>query len=219
MGSAYSGRVRIVIFAGYARPFIFIMSSIKSRYARIEISLGKAETEKELHLTGDYFSIISITGEGTCKIKLDHRHSQSINLREIKGITGPFEKIYFTTDGGGGIVSLYIGTGMAVHVLANPQELWSGGSTSTQISSSTTAVQSLASAPLRLHDVTILNSNGIYACYVGPYNVDVATFKAHAYVLLPHNTLRFSEVDMYSLGCISYDGSNNVILNIIGTYG
>ena len=195
------------------------MSSIKSRYARIEIPLDKAETGKELHLTGDYLSIISITGIGTCEIKLDHRHSQSINLREIKGITGAFEKIYFTTDGGGGMVSLYIGTGMAVHVLANPQELWSGGTAGTQVSTQTAVVQPLATDPIRLTNVSIQNSNGIYACYVGPYNVDVATFKAYAYVLLPHQSLHFRMIEMTALGCISYDGSNNVILDIIGTYG
>ena len=194
------------------------MSSIKGRYARIEIPLNVAETGKELFLTGDYLSIISITGEGTCEVKLDHRHSQTIDLREISGITGPFGRVYLTTDGAGGLCSLYIGTGMAVQIAPDPQKLWNGGTTSTHVTTTVDAVQSLASEPYKLRDVTILNSNGIYACYVGPYNNNLAIFKAYAYTLLPHKTLKFATVDMYSLGAVSYDGVNNAILNVIGTY-
>jgi hypothetical protein len=194
------------------------MSSIKARYARIEIPLNKAETGKELHLSGDYLSVVSITGAGSCNIKLDHRHSQIINLREISGISGAFERIYLTTDGEGGTVTIYIGAGMAVHVMPDPQKLKSGGTTSTQITTSNSAVQTLASEPYYLRDVTIQNSNGIYSCYVGPYNPTPATFRAYAYVLLPHKTVHFTFVDMYSLGIISYDGVNNIIINVIGTY-
>jgi hypothetical protein len=195
------------------------MSSIKGRYARIEIPLDKVENDKELHLAGDYFSILSITGEGSCEIKLDHRHSRSIDLREISGITGLYERIYFTTDGGGGICTIFVGNGMAIQVLPDPQKLWRGEPISTQFTTSALTVLPLASAQLRLRSVTILNSNGIYACYVGPYNVDLATFKAHAYVLLPHKILKFAVLEMYSTACVAYDGVNNVILDIIGTYG
>jgi hypothetical protein len=194
------------------------MPSIKGRYARIEISLNKAETAKELFLTGDYLSVVSITGNGSCDIKLDHRHSQSIDLREISGISGIFERIYLTTDGGGGTVILYIGNGMAVHVLADPQKLKSGGSTGTQVTTLNDTVIGLANELYNLRDVTILNSNGIYSCYVGPYNYTPAIFRAYAYVLLPHKTLHFTFIDMYTLGVISYDGVNNVIVDIIGTY-
>lgn len=194
------------------------MPSIKARYARIEIALDKAETGKELYLSGDYLSVVSITGDGSCIIKLDHRHSQNINLREISGISGAFERIYLTTDGEGGTATIYIGAGMAVHVTPDPQKLKSGGTASTQVTTSNSAVQTLASAPFNLRDVTIQNSNGKYSCYVGPYNPTPATFKAHAYVLLPHETLHFSFVDMYSLAIISYDGVNNVIVDVIGTY-
>jgi hypothetical protein len=194
------------------------MTSVKGRYARIEISLDKAEVGKELHIVGDYLSIISITGEGTCEIKLDHRHSQSINFREISGFTGLFERLYFTTDGAGGTCTLFVGTGMAIQVLPDPEKLWAGGTTSTQVTTTTTDVQGLASSLLKLEDVTILNSNGKYACYVGPYNPNLAIFKAFAYVLLPHKTIPFKKVDMYTLGIASYDGVNNVIVDIIGRY-
>jgi hypothetical protein len=194
------------------------MPSIKARYARIEIPLNKAETGKELYLSGDYLSVVSITGDGTCIIKLDHRHSQNIDLREISGISGVFERIYLTTDGKGGTVILYIGAGMAVHVMPDPQKLKSGGTVSTQVTTSNSAVQSLANELFNLRDVTIQNSNGKYACYVGPYNPTPATFRAYAYVLLPHKTLHFTFIDMYTLGIISYDGVNNVIVNVIGTY-
>jgi hypothetical protein len=194
------------------------MSSIKGRYARIEIPLDVAENGKELFITGDYLSIISITGEGTCEVKLDHRHSQTINLREISGFSGLFDRLYLTTDGGGGICSIFVGTGMAIQVMPDPEKLWAGGSASTQVATTTTDVQSLASTSVKLEDVTILNSNGIYACYVGPYVSVLATFKAYAYVLLPHKTLKFSKMDMYTLGIASYDAVNNVIVDIIGRY-
>ena len=194
------------------------MSSIKARYARIEIPLNKAEAGKELHLTGDYLSVVSITGEGTCNIKLDHRHSQSIDLREISGISGVFERIYLTTDGEGGTVTIYIGTGMAIHVAADPQKLKSGGTVNTQVTTTNDVVTCLANELYNLRDVTILNSNGTYSCYVGAYNPTPATFRSYAYVLLPHKTIHFTFKDMYTLGVISYDTVNNVIIDIIGTY-
>ena len=194
------------------------MSSIKTRYARIEISLEKAETGKELFLSGDYLSVVSITGTGTCKIKLDHRHSQFIDLREISSIQGLFERIYLTTDGKGGLVTLYIGTGMAVNVQPDPQKLRSGGTVSTQVLTTNDSVTCLANNLYNLRDVTIQNSNGIYPCYIGPYNSVPATFRAFAYVLLPHKTLQFGFKDMNTLGIISYDGVNNVMVNIIGSY-
>ena len=194
------------------------MTSIKGRYARIEIPLDKAETRKELFLSGDYLNIISITGEGTCEIKLDHRHSQTLDLREISKITGYFERVYLTTDGKGGICTLYIGTGIAINVISNPQKLWSGGSISTQITT-TDAVQSLASAPLRLYDVTILNEGLTgFPVYVGPYNSDLAIFRAHAYMILAEKTLKFTKKDMYSLATASYDAVNHETIYIIGTY-
>ena len=194
------------------------MSSIKGRYARIEISLDKVETDKELFLTGDYLSLISITGDASCEIKIDHRHSQSIDLREITQISGLFERIFLTTNGGGGTCIFFVGTGMSIHVTPDPQKLRNGGIASAQITCTTDTVEALASNPYILNNITILNSNGVYTCYVGPYNSNPATFKAHAYTLLPHKTLHFPIADMYALAVISYDGVNNVALNIIGTY-
>ena len=195
------------------------MTSIKGRYARIEIPLDKVENDKELHITGDYLTILSVTGEGTCKIKLDHRHSRIIDLREITDIEGLYERIYFTTDGAGGTCTMFVGDGLAIHVTPDPQKLWRGEPTSTHVTTTALTVQPLANYQLRLRSVNIFNSNGIYSCYVGPFNADLTTFKAYAYVLLPHKALKFDTLEMYSMGCVSYDGSNNVILDIIGTYG
>jgi len=194
------------------------MASIKGRYSRIEVPLGKEEQDKELFLTGDYISIISITGDATCEIKLDHRNSQTINLREITDITGSFERVYFTTNGWGGTCTFYVGTGLAVHVSPDPQKKRNAGIASTQITTSNTIVQQLANDSYILNNITILNTNGIYPCYVGPYNADASTFRAHAYILLPHETLEFALADMAALATISYDGVNNVKLAIIGTY-
>ena len=79
------------------------------RYARIELSLDVAKTDELVDIFGDYIGVVSITGDGTCKVRLDHRHAQQIDLREIQEISSPFGKVYFETDGAGGMLSLYIG--------------------------------------------------------------------------------------------------------------
>ena len=194
------------------------MSSVKGRYARIEIPLNIAETGKELHITGDYLGVISITGDGSCDIKLDHRHSQAIDLREITGFSGFFERLYLTTDGEGGICSIYVGTGMAVHIAPDITNLWAGSSASTQITTLNDVVEAFASESFQLHDVSIVNTNSLYACYVGSYNSIPATFRTYAYTLLPHKILQFGIMDMYALGLISYDGVHNVKVDVLGTY-
>ena len=194
------------------------MPSVKGRYARIEIPLNIAESGKELHITGDYLGIISITGEGSCEIKLDHRHSQAINLREISGLEGFFERVYLTTDGGGGICSIYVGTGMAVHIAPDATSLRGGSSACTQITTIDDVVQDFADEPFKLYDVSIVNTNSLYACYIGSYNPDPAIFRTYAYTLLPHKAIQFGIMDMYAIGVISYDGVHNVTVGVLGSY-
>ena len=79
------------------------------RYARIQVDLATAQTDRLLDLSGDYIGVVKITGDGTCKVRLDHRHAQQINLREVVEVSSPFGKIYFETDGAGGTLTLYIG--------------------------------------------------------------------------------------------------------------
>ena len=194
------------------------MASIKGRYARIVLPLDVAETDKELHLTGDYISIVSFLGSGSCKIRLDHRHSQEIDLREISAISGSFEKVYLTTDGEGGTCTLFVGNGLAIHIAADPANLWNGTAAGTQATTLTNDVGGLSSQPFKLKNLSILNMNGVYACYVGTYVSDVDLFRNTAYLLLPHKTLHFEMIDMYSLGAATYDGVHNVTLSIIGIY-
>jgi hypothetical protein len=82
---------------------------IKGRYTRITLPLTTAQNSQELHINGDYMGVVSITGTGTCKVRLDHRHSQEIDLRELSEVISPFGKLYFTTDGAGGEANIYIG--------------------------------------------------------------------------------------------------------------
>ena len=82
---------------------------VKGRYTRITLDLSAAQTSEELAIEGDYIGVASITSTGTVKIRLDHRHSQEIDLREVSEISSPFGKLYFTTDGAGGECVLYIG--------------------------------------------------------------------------------------------------------------
>ena len=81
----------------------------KGRYARIEIPLGVATTDGLVEISGDYIGVASITGNGTCKMRLDHRHAQQIDLREVEEVLSPFGKVYFTTDGVGGTLTIYVG--------------------------------------------------------------------------------------------------------------
>ena len=92
------------------------LEGVKARYARIELPLGTAQSNQELHLNGDYIGIVSITGTGTCRIRLDHRHSQEINLREVQEIDAVFGKMYFTTDGAGGTCTIYIGGALSARL-------------------------------------------------------------------------------------------------------
>jgi hypothetical protein len=82
---------------------------VKGRYTRITLDLATAQTNQKLHIEGDYIGVSSITSTGTCKIRLDHRHSQEINLREVSEIFSPFGGLYFTTDGVGGACIIYVG--------------------------------------------------------------------------------------------------------------
>jgi hypothetical protein len=95
---------------------LMAQEGVKARYARIELPLGSAESNKEMHLVGDYIGVVSITGSGTVKVRLDHRHSQEIDLREVSEISAVFGKLYFTTDGGGGTCTLYIGGALSARL-------------------------------------------------------------------------------------------------------
>ena len=79
------------------------------RYSRIEIDLDTAQANELIEIYGDYIGVAGITGAGTCKMRLDHRHAPQINLREVQEVSSPFGKIYFETDGAGGTLTIYIG--------------------------------------------------------------------------------------------------------------
>jgi hypothetical protein len=81
----------------------------KGRYSRIEIPLGVAKSDELVDIYGDYLGVVSITGDGTCLVRLDHRHAPQINLREVQEVSSPFGKIYLETNGAGGMLTLYVG--------------------------------------------------------------------------------------------------------------
>ena len=92
------------------------MEGVKGRYSRIVLDLSSAKTNEELAISGDYIGVVGITSTGSVKIRLDHRHSQEINLREVAEITSPFNRIYFTTDGTGGQAVLYVGGALTARI-------------------------------------------------------------------------------------------------------
>lgn len=185
-------------------------------YARIELPLNKGETEKLLYLEGDYINVLTISGIGSCIVKMNHRHSPEINLREVSKITGTFDKLFLTTDGGGGTCTMFIGRGPLVDISPDAAKLWAGGLASNKITTSLTVVQWFSYSWFRLTEISIVNTSGFYACYIGPWHSDAAYFKSKAYALMPHETLHFPVGEMSSFGCISYDGVHNVDIGIIG---
>jgi hypothetical protein len=192
------------------------MTSIKGRYAQIEISLDKAESGKELHITGDYLTIISITGEGTCEIKIDHRHSQTIDFREILGITGPFERLYFTSDGGGGTCSIFVGVGIAIHVTPDAEKTWGSGLFSERVITSD-SVQRFYATPLRLRYLKIYNGSPTQAVYLGKYNSSASTFSSEALVIGSYDIIDFKHVDLYELGFRHFTGATPFALHVFGS--
>jgi hypothetical protein len=210
---------------------------VKARYARFEFPLGSAESNKEMHLTGDYIGVVSITGSGTVKIRLDHRHSQEIDLREVAEISAPFGKMYFTTDGAGGTCTVYIGGALAARlkpiqakvsirsVAGTDVDLvtesnfdtkmaglqWTGTPYSSP-KTSTNAVQKFEAATKKLRDVVIRNTDAANAVDIGVYHATPATFRAASFELISGASIGFKEVDLTLLGLISSaDGSHAVI--------
>lgn len=81
----------------------------KGRYSKVTLDLATAQINQMLELHGNFIGVVKSTGAGTCIIRLDDRHSAELNLKQISEIGAPFGKIFFTTDGGGGSVEIYIG--------------------------------------------------------------------------------------------------------------
>jgi hypothetical protein len=80
----------------------------KARYSRIIVNLDEAFIDKEYYLAGSFIGVVSVTGGASCTIKLDYIRSGVIDLREVKEIKAQFNKLYITTDGIGGALTLYV---------------------------------------------------------------------------------------------------------------
>ena len=187
----------------------------KGSHSREEFSLESVESNKLLDLAGDYLNIISITGSGTCEIKLNSLESETVNLREILEISGAFERIYFTTDGGGGICVVNIGTGPA-YISSISEKLWSGTAFSNLYNTGAPGFHARFSATTKkMVNFKINNKSVSYYVYIGKYFPDYSTFIANATYLAPGYSVEFDYIDIYTLAYGYYNG--NASSQAIGT--
>lgn len=217
------------------------LEGVKGRYTRIELDLTSSETSQELQIAGDYIGVASITSTGTVKIRLDHRHSQEIDLREVSEISSPFGKLYFTTDGAGGKAVIYVGGALTARLKPLQSKVsirniaggdvdlltetnfdakmaalqWSGIVYSTP-KTSTNAVVRFEAAAKKLRDVVIRNTHASYEVNIGLYNATPATFRGASFELAAGASIGFKEVDMNSLALISSTDGEHAILHVLG---
>ena len=214
---------------------------VKGRYTRISLKLSAAQTSQELAIEGDYIGVVSITNTGTCKIRLDHRHSQEIDLREVSEINSPFGKLYFTTDGAGGEAIIYVGGALTArlkpiqgkvsirNIAGSDVDLlteadfdskmaglqWTGTPYSTP-KTSTNAVVKFEAATKKLRDVVIRNTHASYEVDIGVYNATPATFRAASFELGAGSSIGFKEIDLNLLAVISSTDGEHAILHVLG---
>lgn len=214
---------------------------VKGRYTRITLDLAAAQTNQELHLVGDYIGVASITSTGTCKVRLDHRHSQEIDLREVSEVSSPFGKMYFSTDGAGGEAVVYIGGALTArlkplqskvsirNIAGSDVDLlteagfdakmaaleWSGTPYSTP-KTSTNVVQKFEAATKKLRDVVIKNTHASYEVDIGVYHATPATFRAASFELGAGCAVGFKEVDLALLGLLSSTDGEHAVIHVLG---
>jgi hypothetical protein len=195
----------------------------KGQYTRIVIPLNESFTDKEYHLAGSFLGIVSIKGSASCKIKLDFIHNGLIDLREIQTIRSHFNKIYVSTNGYGGELTIYICQSMETSIATKSKSAWMG-----QIFS---AKGNIPDDPMRLEEAScgfhlaqVVIRNGDYTddCEVGwvPSTGDLpsrADFLDWSYRVIPKMELILYNVDPASIGLCATSTAHPPYMKIIGT--
>jgi len=187
----------------------------KAHYTRISISLYNALADTEYYLSGSFIGVASITGGATCKIRLNHAHAEQINLREVQEIRGKFNRVYITSDGEGGILTLYICQSM--ETLISPKAATPFTGTVLSISGSTTNIveRMTETYHYKASEIHIQNThaaNDIELGWAGYTIPATADFRNYSYCLAAGENIKLIDVDLYYLAyCSSVDDSSAII--------
>lgn len=197
----------------------------KARYSRITVNLDEAFIDKEYYLAGSYLGVVSVTGGASCTIKLDYERSGVIDLREIESIKANFNKLYITTDGTGGELTLYICQSMEAQIKPETKNIYTGMVYSYAPDTENDVLR-LEDSSLGFHlsSVIIRNAqpslgNDAEIGYV-PFTGTLpnrATFTAYSFRLIPKSHYTLTKVNAAGLGYCSTVEGNHANLKIIGT--
>jgi hypothetical protein len=199
-----------------------VSKDIKGRYSRIRISLYEPFTDKEFHLTGSFIGVASITGGGTCEIRLDHVHAEVINLREIKEIKSRFDKIYITSDGWGGFLTLYICQSMETIIDAEKETVFTGTLRNYSRNSQNYVRRVSETWFYKANRFKIRNTHAVNGVDIGyvPFTADLpdaASFRAYAFRLIAQDVLELTEVQLKGIGFISAVDDASATLKMMGS--
>ena len=195
----------------------------KARYSRITIPLNVAFTDKEYHLAGSFIGVVSVTGGGSCTIRLDYLHSGQINLREIETIKSKFNKLYITTDGNGGVLTLYICQSMETIISPETKTAYTGMVLSMAGETGNDVLRLIDSSyGFHLTEVTIRNANFTRDAEIGwiPFTGGLpnrADFLTWSFRLIPKMQTTLVEVDAAGIGYCSTVVGAPANLKIIGS--
>jgi hypothetical protein len=197
----------------------------KARYSRNTISLAEPFNDKEYHLAGSFLGVVSVTGGASCTIKLDYIHSGVIDLREVKEIKAHFNKLYITTDGTGGVLTLYVCQAMETVIEPETKNIYTGMIYS-NAPDTENDVQRLEEASMGFHLSSVIIRNAQPALgndaeigYV-PFTGTLpnrAIFTAYSFRLIPKSHYTLTKVNAAGLGYCSTVEGNHANLKIIGT--
>jgi len=217
---------------------------IKEQYGRIEIDLGTAREDEELHISGNQITMASCDGAATTTyFKLNHRHSRKLYPSEIEKVLGNFGGIYLSNAAEAGKkLILYVGRDIFIFpskagankilkadgTTIDPapegeyDTVLGAIKTATEFSgtvyskqqTSTNALVALGSVKLR--DVLIKNTDAANAIDLGKHKADVAIFRTTSYELGAGAAIGFTQVDLSRLYILSSVAGSHASLSLIG---
>lgn len=191
----------------------------KARYSQIKIPLDASLTDKEFSLAGSFIGVASITGNGTCEIKLDYTRSAKLDLRQIEEIKANFSRIYVTSNGNGGTCTLYICQAMETSLKAVANTFL--GITFNYKYNTQNYVRRLhETAHRRMTQLLIRNTHATYGVDLGFFEEGASAddFRGWAWRLLAQDDLVLHNIDMYDIGYCSTVDDASVELRIMGIW-
>lgn len=191
----------------------------KARYSKISIPLDAPLTDKEFYLAGSFIGVSSITGNGTCEIKLDYVRSAKLDLRQIEEIKADFSRIYFTSNGNGGTCTLYICQAMETSLkpVANP---FLGITFSYKYNTQNYVRRLHETAHRRMTQLLIRNTHAVNGVDLGFFEEGASAddFRGWAWRLVAQDDLVLHNIDMYTIGYCSTVDDASVELRIMGIW-